>query len=131
MNRSSILRSALPIVGVLLLAACGPRMKPVEYEEPTKDLSSSGEGASSDEEGSSSSASSALSSADSTSSSSEKSAAPSSGGSCKEKKCGEVCTECPPGDASCMEVVVLKQCNTKGDCVPAPAECTAPKKEKK
>jgi hypothetical protein len=51
-------------------------------------------------------------------------------GACKEKKCGESCTECAPGDESCMEILVLKQCNLKGDCVPAPAECSAPKKDK-
>jgi hypothetical protein len=29
-----------------------------------------------------------------------------------------------------MEILVLKQCNLKGECVPAPAECTSPKKSK-
>jgi hypothetical protein len=27
-----------------------------------------------------------------------------------------------------MEVLVLKQCNLKGECVPAKAECSAPAK---
>lgn len=134
MNRSSILRQALSFVGVLLFAAaCGPRMKPVEYEEPSKDLSSSSgdsdEGSSSSSSGSSSSSSSGSASSSDSSSSSAQSATASSG-SCKEKKCGQACTECPAGDESCMEVLLSKQCNLQGQCVPAPVDCSAPKKSK-
>jgi hypothetical protein len=135
-NRSSIFRPALPALGVLLVAvACGPRMKPVEYEEPPKDLSSSSSGGDVDDSTSSKSTSSSSSSSDSSSSNSSSSGSDEGGakkfvGACKEKKCGEACTECAPGDTSCMEILVLKQCNPKGDCVPSPVDCSAPKKDK-
>jgi hypothetical protein len=29
-----------------------------------------------------------------------------------------------------MELLLLKQCNPKGECVPAPVDCSAPKKDK-
>lgn len=135
MNCSSILRSALPVVGVLVfVVACGPRMKPVDYQEPSQDLSASGEG--SDDEGASSKSTSSSSDAASSSSSSSSSSSEGGGGaskfvgSCKDKKCGEGCTECAPGDESCNEVLILKQCNLKGDCVPSPAECSTAKKDK-
>lgn len=136
MNRSSILCSSVPVVGaLLLLVACGPRMKPVDYQEPTKDLSASGEGGGDDDSApkssdSSSSSETSASSATPSSSSEGGGGASKFSGACKDKKCGETCTECAPGDEACMEVLVLKQCNPKGDCIPAPAECSASKKDK-
>jgi hypothetical protein len=141
-NRSSNFRTALPALGVLIVAvACGPRMKPVEYEEPSKDLSSSSGGDVDDTSSSKSTPSSSSASSDSSASSNSSASSDSSSGSneggakkfvgaCKEKKCGETCTECSPGDTSCMELLVLKQCNLKGACVPAPVDCSAPKKDK-
>jgi len=126
-NRSSILCSSVPVVGaLLLLVACGPRMKPVDYQEPTKDLSASGEGGGDDDSApkssdSSSSSETSASSATPSSSSEGGGGASKFSGACKDKKCGETCTECAPGDEACMEVLVLKQCNPKGDCIPAPA----------
>jgi hypothetical protein len=126
-NRSSILRLALPFVGALcFMVACGPRMKPVEYEEP-KNLSSGSE--LDDSSSSSSSSSSASSSSEGASDEGTKPA--SSGGSCKGKTCGQTCSECPPGDENCMEILVLKQCDMKGACVPAKVECSAGDKEAK
>lgn len=42
---------------------------------------------------------------------------------CAGKACGEPCRLCPPGAANCFETLELKQCNAKGRCSPAPAEC--------
>lgn len=42
---------------------------------------------------------------------------------CLNKACGETCTLCPPGAKNCFETAVLKQCNAKGRCTSAPAEC--------
>lgn len=132
MNRSSILRLALPFVGALcFMVACGPRMKPVEYEEPSKDLSASSE--LDDPSSSSSSSSSSKSSPKSSPSDSSDEGASSSkwGGPCKDKKCGETCSDCRPGDENCMEILLLKQCNLKGECVPAKAECSVVDKDAK
>lgn len=124
MNRTSILRLALPIAFALGLAvACGPRMKPVEYEEPSKSLG--GDSETVDEGSSSSSSSSSASSSDKGDDSSTSTPLPAAGGSCKDKRCGQSCSECPPGDENCMEVLVLKQCNAKGECVPAKVECSS------
>jgi hypothetical protein len=105
-------------------------MKPVEYEEP-KNLSS---GSELDDTSSSSSAASSSSSSTSSSDSaaSDGATAPTpAGGSCKDKKCGQACSDCPPGDENCMEILVLKQCDSKGACVPAPAECSSGSKDSK
>lgn len=129
MNRTSILRLALPIAFALGLAvACGPRMKPVEYEEPSKGLDGDSETV---DEGSSSTSSSSSSSASSDKGESDSTPVPAAGGSCKDKRCGQSCSECPPGDESCMEILVLKQCNAKGECVPAKVECSSGDKDEK
>ncbi|MGC4070511.1 MAG: hypothetical protein QM784_38765 [Polyangiaceae bacterium] len=121
MTRSSILRLALPFVGALcFVVACGPRMKPVEYEEPSNDLSSNNV-----DDASGTSSANASTKTASSGEAEETSAKPQVGGACKEKKCGDTCSECPPGDESCMEILVLKQCNAKGECVPAKVECSA------
>lgn len=130
MTRSSILRQALPLgVLMILVASCGPRMKPVEYEEPPKDLSSSGD-ADADSSSSSSSSSASSSSGSSGDTSADQGGKSAGLGSCKEKKCGDACTECAPGDESCAEVLLAKQCNLEGNCVPAPVECSVAKKSK-
>ncbi len=124
---------ALLVLGAAV--ACGPRLKPVEYEEPPQ---GSGPAAEDDveqgggEEGSSSASSSEGSGSES-SGSSEGSGSEAAGtkfSPCGEKKCGAPCTECAPYDENCMEVLVMKQCNAEGACVPAPAECKAAKKSK-
>ena len=129
MNRISISRLALTCVGAFcFLAACGPRMKPVEYEEPSKNLSNGSDVGDDTSSSSASSASSASSSGD------EKAAdapAAKGAGPCKDKKCGQTCSECPPGDENCMEILVLKQCNLKGECVPAAVECSSGDKDGK
>jgi hypothetical protein len=108
------------------MVACGPRMKPVEYEEPSKNVSANSEV---DDAPSSGSASSSSSSSGGDNASDESAAKPASGGSCKNKKCGDTCSECPPGDEACMEVLLLKQCNPKGECVPAKVECSSGEKK--
>ncbi len=50
--------------------------------------------------------------------------------SCAKKKCGDVCTTCDPVEESCVEVQILRQCSLKGECVIAPAQCTAPAEDK-
>jgi hypothetical protein len=96
-------------------------MKPVEYEEPSNDLSSS----SGADEASASGSSASSSAASGTSDTEESTPVSQPGGGCKDKKCGDTCRECPPGDENCMEILVLKQCNAKGECVPAKVECSA------
>jgi hypothetical protein len=101
-------------------------MKPVEYEEP-KNLSSGSEL----DDTSSSSSSSSSSSAATDGAAEEGTPSVKWAGPCKDKKCGQTCSECPPGDANCMEVLVLKQCDMKGQCVPAKAECSSGDKDAK
>ena len=51
---------------------------------------------------------------------------------CHEKRCGTPCTQCYPADEGCDEVQVLKECDTQGNCVVAPADCTVvPEEEEK
>jgi hypothetical protein len=92
-------------------------MKPVEYEDPNKGLSSSGDYGDSSSTDDATPSSSAAAAADDASK-------PTWEGPCKAKKCGETCSECPPGDENCVEVLVLKQCDLKGACVPAKVECS-------
>lgn len=134
MTRLLVCLKLLTIVGSMTFFACGPRLKPVEYEEPKL----SGSGAPDDGEPSSSRKSSkSTSSADDTASSSGSGSSSSgkSGASksCEDKAstCGSSCTECPPGNMDCMEVLIEKQCNLEHKCVPAPANCTAPEKSEK
>jgi hypothetical protein len=35
---------------------------------------------------------------------------------CAGKKCGDMCHNCPPDDADCMETAQVKQCNAAGKC---------------
>lgn len=42
---------------------------------------------------------------------------------CAGKTCGEPCTICPPGAPDCMETMVVKACNARGECAPTPVEC--------
>lgn len=127
MNRTRIARLA-SLVSVVLgqsaAIACGPRLKPVEYEEPKTSSAS-------DSDDVDSSSSSKPSAASGKSDDKSTGAPVAKGGACKDKKCGAHCSECPAGDDTCMEVLVLKECNSKGQCVPAPVECTAPEKSDK
>ena len=50
---------------------------------------------------------------------------------CLQKKCGTPCTQCSPADEGCDEIGVLKQCNAQGDCVVAPADCSAAESSEK
>jgi len=52
-------------------------------------------------------------------------------GPCKEKKCGDTWFRVLTRRRVCMEILIQKQCNLQGECVPSPAECSAPKKDKK
>jgi len=127
-TRSLLSMKILTVLGAVALVACGPRLKPVEYEEPKL----SGSGAPDDSEPSSSKASkSSEASADDSSSSGSAVSAKSGGSkSCDEKTpCGTPCTECPVGNLDCMEVLIEKQCNLEHKCVAAPANCTAPEKK--
>ena len=36
---------------------------------------------------------------------------------CRGLQCGASCYLCPPDDLDCMETMVLKACNTNGECV--------------
>lgn len=38
---------------------------------------------------------------------------------CQGKRCGDSCTVCRPGDASCVESAVAKACDPSGECRPA------------
>lgn len=126
MNRSSIAWLSLSVIFAAgFMMACGPTMKPVEYEDPNKGMSSRGdyeESPSSSDESTSASATKSASADDSAADDSPKAT---SEGSCKNKKCGETCSDCPPDDENCMEILVLKQCDLKGACVPAKVECSA------
>lgn len=42
---------------------------------------------------------------------------------CAGKSCGMTCTVCDPNDTSCVETAVIKQCDSAGQCVAAPAQC--------
>jgi hypothetical protein len=127
----------LTVAGAVALVACGPRLKPIEYEEPKL----SGTGAPDDDMESGSSGHGKAKSAShadesSGSSGSSSSASPSKGGQgkgCEDKTstCGAPCSECPPGDMDCMEVLIEKQCNLEKKCVTAPVDCTAPEKSDK
>lgn len=129
MTRSLLSMRFLTVLGAVALFACGPRLKPVEYEEPKL----SGSGAPDDSEpGSGSSKASKSKSSDDESTGSGAGAGVASKGSsksCEEKTaCGTPCTECPAGNLDCMEVLIEKQCNLEHKCVAAPANCTAPEK---
>jgi len=130
--RSTVISSSKLVlgaaVGLLALIACGPRLKPVEYQEPT----SSGSSDDMMDEDMSSSSASTDSSTTSDSGTDEQDQSSTGGFSpCQGKRCGARCTECDPTDESCMEVLVMKQCSSEGKCVPAPAVCEQPKKGKK
>ena len=131
MTRSLLSMRILTVVGAVVLVACGPRLKPVEYEEPKL----SGNGSPDDSEPSSGHKSkSAASASDSEGSSSGATASASGkkggGVKCEDKltSCGTPCSECAPGDMDCMEVLIEKQCNVDHKCVAAPANCSAPEK---
>ncbi len=131
MTRSIVSRRILTVAGVVALVACGPRLKPVEYEEPKM----SGSGAPDDSEPSSGHKSKS-SSSDTTSSSGSGESSSSTKGpfkSCDEKakNCGTPCTECAPGNVDCMEVLIQKQCNLEHKCVAAPVDCTVAEKSDK
>lgn len=134
-TRSFLSLKALVVTGVLAVVACGPRLKPVEYEEPKM----SGTGAPDDSEPSTSSKKAKPSTGDSDKSSgsgSGESSSAAAGGPykpCDEKAnaCGTPCTECAPGDQDCMEVLISKQCNSAHKCVAAPVDCTRSKADKK
>ena len=106
MTRSYRLLKMLVVSGTVALVACGPRLKPVEYEEPKE----SGNGSPDDSEPSSGHKSKSRSNGGETSSESGsgESSTPGKGGpskSCDEKAntCGTPCTECAPGNQDCME----------------------------
>jgi hypothetical protein len=124
----------LVVAGAVAIVACGPRLKPVEYEEPKN----AGSGAPDDSEPSSGKKAKESSSASDTSSGSgkEESTSTGKGGgfkSCDDKAntCGTPCTECAPGEQDCMEVLISKQCNSAHKCVAAPVDCTAHGKSEK
>jgi hypothetical protein len=130
----TILSRMLLVAGAVAVVACGPRLKPVEYEEPK----SSGSGSYDEEESSKSNAKNKSSTVETdTSDSPSSSSAGRSGGGAKggcegkSSACGSPCTECAPGDMDCMEVLVMKQCNAQHKCVPAPVDCSAANKADK
>ena len=134
MTRSLLSLRTLVVTAAVALVACGPRLKPVEYEEPK----GTGSGESDDSEPSSGHKSKSTSSSGDSSGSSGSAEGSSSGKggpfkSCDEKAntCGAPCTECAPGNMDCMEVLVVKQCNLAHKCVAAPVDCTAPEKSDK
>jgi hypothetical protein len=45
---------------------------------------------------------------------------------CAGKACGASCTICPPGDPTCLETAVLKECSATGACSATPAVCAPP-----
>jgi len=128
-NRPRLSIRTFSIVGAACVAlsvlGCGPRLKPVEYEEPP---TTSGDlGDSEVTSGDSQEVSSSESGDGATGSSGD--SASSAYSPCKEKKCGEACTVCAPGDFECSEIAIQKQCNGKAECVPAPATCGGGKKK--
>lgn len=130
----TILSRMLLVAGAVAVVACGPRLKPVEYEEPK----SSGSGSYDEDESSSSHGKKKPSATESesegfTSTGSSRSGGGTKGGGCEGKSsaCGSPCTECAPGDMDCMEVLVMKQCNAQHKCVPAPVDCSAADKADK
>ncbi len=136
MTRSFLSLRMLVVTAGVALVACGPRLKPVEYQESNE----SGSGAYDDPESApkpkkaSSSSSSESSGGDSEGAGA--STSPGKGGgskACEDKAstCGAPCTECTPGDMDCMEVLIAKQCNRARKCVPAPVNCSVPDKPKK
>ena len=42
---------------------------------------------------------------------------------CAGKTCGARCTSCPPGDASCFEPVLVKFCDSRGECIAGAVTC--------
>lgn len=44
---------------------------------------------------------------------------------CGGKQCGDTCRVCRPGDASCVETAVIKECSADGRCLPGVALCSA------
>jgi hypothetical protein len=122
----------LTIAGAAVLIACGPRLKPVEYQPPP----SSGDSTPDDSDLSSGHKSKSSARADTMSASPGNELGTGKGGPYKpcdetEKACGARCTECAPGNMNCMEVLIEKQCNLEHKCVAAPVDCTVPEKGKK
>ncbi len=120
------------VAGSVAIVACGPRLKPVEYEEPKN----AGNGSIDDPEPSSGHSSKSSSSGDTSGSSSSGEGSSSHKGpfkSCDDKAntCGAPCTECAPGNQDCMEVLISKQCNVAHKCVAAPVDCTVAEKADK
>ena len=136
MTRTFVSRMLL-VAGTVALVACGPRLKPVEYEEPK----GAGTGAPDEDDNSGSSKKKSTSSDSDVASSSGSSGSSGSASksaksgpfkSCDDKAntCGSPCTECAAGDQDCMEVLVMKQCNQAHKCVSAPADCSGKGKKK-
>ena len=132
MTRSFLSLKTLVVTAAVALVACGPRLKPVEYEEPK----GSGSGASDDSEPTTSSHKSKSSSSGGDVSGGSSGENSSSGKSapfkpCDEKinTCGAPCTECAPGNQDCMEVLIMKHCNAEHKCVAVPVDCTSANKK--
>ena len=120
------------VAGSVAIVACGPRLKPVEYEEPKN----AGNGSIDDPEPSSGHKSKSSSSGETSGSASSGEGSSSHKGpfkSCDDKAnaCGAPCTECAPGNQDCMEVLISKQCNVEHKCVAAPVDCTVAEKANK
>ena len=134
MTLSSLSLRIMVVAGTAAIVACGPRLKPVEYEEPKN----AGNG-SPDDSDEPSGGHKSKSSAGSSDSSSHSGSGESSSGhkgpfkSCDDKanSCGAPCTECAPGNQDCMEVLIMKQCNAEHKCVAAPVDCTVAEKSDK
>lgn len=45
---------------------------------------------------------------------------------CGGKSCGDLCSICPPWDATCLETAVLKFCHSGGECLATPPACIPP-----
>lgn len=43
---------------------------------------------------------------------------------CGGKECGEACKVCEPGDANCVETMVMKTCNSSGECSADSSQCS-------
>jgi hypothetical protein len=136
-TRSFLSLRMLVVTAGVALVACGPRLKPVEYQESNR---SSDEGSDVSEPSSDSKSQKATSGTSASSGGdSEGAGASASSGkgggskSCEDKAsaCGAPCTECAPGDMDCMEVLIAKQCNRARKCVPVPVDCSVPDKPKK